>query len=206
MRSGPSGREVFGLLVLTSVERLSRRSPQRFWPVMTLGLTVAGLSAAPRARSASCRGGWRWLAAALGLGAGLHLGVRAGAGMAGRIPPLAGSLEWLQGAVGSAPTSTRLVLTVPAVIGEEVFWRSGGWIAEVGAVWGSALGYAAAQLPTRNPLLVMGALPLGLATTWIRRRSGSLLPVVICHLVFSEMTLAWPGLPLPSGSPRATEP
>jgi hypothetical protein len=206
MRSGPSGREVLGLLVLTSAERLARRRPQRFWPVMTLGLTVAGLSAAPRARSASWHGGWRWLAAALGLGAGLHLGVRAGAVMAGRISALAGSLEWLERAVASSPTSTRVVLSVPAVLGEEVFWRSGGWIAEAGTVWGSAVGYAAAQLPTQNPLLVMGALPLGLAATWIRRRSGSLLPVVICHLVFSEMTLAWPGLPLPSGSPRATEP
>jgi hypothetical protein len=206
MRSGPSGRELFGLLVLASAERLSRRRPQRFWPVMTLGLTVAGLSAAPRARSASWHGGLRWLAAALGLGAGLHLGVRAGAEVAGRISPLAGSLEWLQGAVGSSPTSTRVVLSVPAVLGEELFWRSGGWIAEAGTVWGSAVRYAAAQLPTQNPLLVMGALPLGLATTWIRRRSGSLLPVVICHLVFSEMTLAWPGLPLLSGSPRATEP
>ena len=93
-----------------------------------------------------------------------------------------------------------------AVISEELFWRSGGWTAEVGPVWGSALAYAAAQLPTQNPLLVMGALPLGLVTTWVRRRSGSLLPVVICHLVFSEMTLAWPGLPLPHGATRATEP
>ncbi|MGC8473440.1 MAG: CPBP family intramembrane glutamic endopeptidase [Candidatus Dormibacteria bacterium] len=206
MRSGPSGREVLGLLVLTSAERLARRRPQRFWPVMTLGLILAGISAANRARSAKWHGGWRWLAAAVGLGAGLHLGVRAGAEMAGRISPLAGSLEWVQEAVGSAPTSTRLVLSVPAVLGEEVFWRSGGWIAGAGTVWGSALGYTAAQLPTQNPLLVMGALPLGLVTTWIRRRSGALLPAVICHLVFSEMTLAWPGLPLPSGSPRATEP
>ena len=206
MTSGPSRREVFGLLAMSSAARLARRRPQRFWPVMTLGLTLAGLSAGPRARTASWRWGPRWAVAALGLGAGLHLGVRAGAGLAGRISPLAGSLEWLQGALGSAPTRTRVLLSVPAVIGEELFWRSGGWTAEVGPVWGSALGYAAAQLPTQNPLLVMGALPLGLVTTWVRRRSGSLLPVVICHLVFSEMTLAWPGLPLPHGSTRATEP
>ncbi len=206
MTSGPSGREVVGLLVLTSAARLARRRPQRFWPVMTLGMTLAGLSAAPRARTASWRGSWRWSVAALGLGAGLHLGVRAGARLAGRVSPAAAALDWLQGALGSAPTPTRAVLSVPAVIGEELFWRSGGWIAETGPVWGCALGYAAAQLPSQNPLLVMGAVPLGLLTTWMRRRSGSLLPVVICHLVFSEMTLAWPGLPFPSGSPGATEP
>ncbi len=206
MTSGPSGREVVGLLVLTSAARLSRRHPQRFWPVMTLGLTLAGLSAAPRAKTASWRWSWRWAAAALGLGAGLHMGTRAGARLASRIPGAASALGRLQGAVRSAPTPMRVVLSVPAVIGEELFWRSGGWIAETGPVWGSALGYAAAQLPTQNPLLVMGAIPLGLVTTWMRRRSGSLLPVVICHLAFSEMTLAWPGLPLPSGSPGATEP
>lgn len=206
MRAGTSGHEVFGILALAGAARLSRRCPQRFWPVMTIGLTAAGLSAVPRARSSSWRGDGRWLAAALGLGAGLHLGARAGAGLPGRFPPLAGSLEWLQKAVASAPAPARAVLIVPAVISEELFWRSGGWIAARGPVWGAALGYAAAQLPAQNPLLAMGALPLGMATTWLRRRSGSLLPAVICHLVFSEMTLAWPGLPLPRGSSRATEP
>ena len=206
MTSGPSRREVFGLLVVASAALLARRRPQRFWPAMTLGLTLAGLSAVPRARSARWRCGPRWVMAALGLGAGLHLGVRVGAGLAGRIPPLAGDLEWFRGAVSSAPTGKRAALSVPAVLGEEIFWRSGGWVAGAGPVWRSALGYAAAQLPTQNALVVVGALPLGLATTWARRRSGSLLPPVICHLVFSEMTLAWPGLPLPSGSTRATQP
>jgi membrane protease YdiL (CAAX protease family) len=206
MTTRPFRRQAFGLLVLGVSARLARRRPQRFWPVMTLGLTIAGLSAGPRSRTASWRGGPGWAVAALGLGAGLHLGVRAGAGLAGRVSPLGKDLEWFWRAVGSAPTGTRAALCVPAVIGEELFWRSGGFTAEAGSVWVSALGYAAAQLPTQNALLVMGALPLGLVTTWVRRRSGSLLPAVICHLVFSEMTLAWPGLPLPSGSTRATEP
>jgi membrane protease YdiL (CAAX protease family) len=173
---------------------------------MTTGLTIAGLSAGPRSRTASWRAGPRWVVAALGLGAGLHLGFRAVAQLAGRISPLTKDLEWVRDAVRSAPPGTRAALSVPAVIGEELFWRSGGLTAEAGPVWVSALGYAAVQLPAQNALLVMGALPLGLVTTWMRRRSGSLLPATICHLVFSEMTFAWPGLPLPSGAPRATEP
>lgn len=206
MNPRPTALEALGLLAQGVAAARSRRDPEHFWPLMTAGLVLAGCTAAPRAAAASWGWSWRWLGAALGLGAGLHLGVRMGARAASRLPWTAAHLERLRGGMGSAAVPTRAVLALPAALGEELFWRCDGWLGDSGPLPAAACRYSLAQLPGRNPLLVAGALPLGLATGWVKRRSGSLLPAVVCHLVFSELTLVWPGLPLPCGAPEATHP
>lgn len=139
----------------------------------------------------------------LGSGMALHLVTVAIAAVIRRSSFGASRLSAVRRWTGSSPRPLAALLVLPAAMGEELYWRADPQPGGVAA-------YVACQLASRNPLLPLGALPLGLVTTWLRRRSGCLWPAFLAHLAYTELTMVYPGLPAPreptSGSPAATDP
>lgn len=141
--------------------------------------------------------------AGLGAGVALHLVTVAVATVIRRSSFWSARLSTVRRWTGSSPRPLAAMLVMPAAMGEELYWRADPQPGGVAA-------YVACQLASRNPLLPLGALPLGLLTTWLRRRSGCLWPALFAHLAYTELTMVYPGLPAPlestSGSPAATDP
>lgn len=183
---------------------IAQRHPRRFWPVMATSLTVAGLVAVPQVRPSEIPCRRAWLLGGGGAGVAAHLLFRGAARLAVRVPALGPHLERLRSGAESAPPALAALLTLPSALGEELYWR------ELGAgPTAGALGYVLAQVPSGNPLLPLGALPLGLLGRWLQERSGSITPPLLAHLTFSELTLVRPGLPRDRPEPGArlaTEP
>lgn len=201
MSTGRSWALGAALLAQMVAAREAQAHPARFWPLMGGSLCLAGLVTLPEERRELGAPTPGWALAAVAVGAGLHLLVRAGALLLGGGPRLRDHLERVRAGAHSVPAPLAAALAVPAAAGEELYWRGlqpGPRFG--GEVVGPALWYAGCQLPSGNPLLALGALPLGLAGGWLRMRSGSLIPAVIAHVVFSELTLVWPGLPAAPGA------
>lgn len=199
-------RRLPGLAAQALALYASRRRPRHFWPLMTAALIGSGASVmppSPRNRAALCCCPPGWAALGLGAGIGLHLAAAEGARVIRRFPAGASRLARVRLWTGSRPRAVAALLVIPAAVGEELYWRADPRPGDVAS-------YAACQLASGNLLLPLGAVPLGLLTTWLRQASGCLWPALFAHLAFTELTFVAPGLPGPaeptSGSPAATEP
>lgn len=195
-----------GVLGQALALRAGFKRPSRFWPLMTLGLVGSCLLLGPRRHEPSRQVDGRWIAAGIAAGVGAF-------GLTTQVAILAKKTSfggrWLTrvgastGAVGR-PIAAGLI--VPCAVAEELFWRE-GVLSRAGdpqswrALWRATLLYGAVQGASLNPLPVGGGLLLGSLTGLLRQRSGSLVPAIAAHLIYSELTLAAPGLPI-GGSSR----
>ncbi|HVD03536.1 MAG TPA: CPBP family intramembrane glutamic endopeptidase [Candidatus Dormibacteraeota bacterium] len=183
-------------------------NPSRFWPLVTAGLVGSGLLVGPRREESPQQPDRRWVAvgAAAGLGAfGLTALVSV---VVARVPIGRRWLAEVGASTGAVSRPAAAALVVPCALAEELFWREGvlsrtGTAQSWTALCRHTVAYAAVQGASLNPLPVCGGVLLGALTGLLRQRSGSLLPALAAHLVYSELTLVVPGLPA-QRSPRDT--
>ncbi len=182
--------------------RVSFRHPRLFWILMTPALVGSGMATAEGGHPRAARVGAGWIASGAGAGLGAYLVTIAAALLLGRHPSGRRWLQQVHSCTGSCPRPLRAILVVPASIGEELFWREGVLVGDDRKrlrVGSEVAGYLAVQIASGNPTTVAGGLLLGLVTSLLRSRSGSLAPALTAHLMFSELTLVWPGLPPKAG-------
>jgi membrane protease YdiL (CAAX protease family) len=164
---------------------------------MTAALIGSGALAGARHQLAP-PAGRRWLAGGAAAGVGAYAVTALAALLLDRFPQGRGWLHHVRRCTGSRPRWVRAILVIPAAIGEELFWREAVLVG--GGRPGLRVGpeitaYAAVQAASGNPPAVAGGVLLGAVTSLLRLRSGTLGPALTAHLVFSELTLVWPGLP-----------
>jgi membrane protease YdiL (CAAX protease family) len=194
-----------GMASQTGLVYLSFRNPRLFWPLMTLGLSASGLPGLRKLhhRPQPTSAPWLLLGAAAGVAAyGFTL---VGAAVVGKVPQGRRWLAGLRDCTRGVPRPLAGLLVIPASIGEELFWRDSvlerghgpGNDVDMGRIVRWAMVYAAVQAASLQPLPSLGALLLGSVTGLIRVRSGSIWPAVAAHLVYTELCLVEPGLPVP---------
>jgi len=91
---------------------------------------------------------------------------------------------------GLSPSLVAFLLFFPIGFGEEVFWR--GFVQRRFRERGSAtaafalttLLYTAIHVPTGNPVLILAALTCGLFWGGFYRATGSLVPVLVSHMLW----------------------
>ncbi len=193
-------RGTLGVLVQVGAVRAAFWQPRWFWAAMTTALVSSGVLTAPGRPRPRLRADPGWIAGGVMAGLCAYL-VTFGTGwLLNRSSPGRRWLSQVRRCTDSRPRALRALLVVPAAVGEELFWREamlGDGSQGLLQSGPEVAVYAAVQLASGNPAVVGGGVLLGLVTTCLRVGSGSLTPALLAHLVFSEMTLTWPGLPLP---------
>lgn len=120
------------------------------------------------------------------------------------IPSIARDTASLYTAFRGMSLAMSLVVLVPVVVGEEMVWRGviqSALLRRMGPV--SALGsaailYALAQAPMGSPILVLTALGCGIVWGAMRNYCGSLVPVIVAHVIWDVAVLLWhPLVPVP---------
>ncbi len=191
-----------GVLSQAIALRASFARPVLFWPSLTASLAGSGLLVGPGTGLTARRPDRRWIAAGGAAGLFTYLGAVLVAICLRRSRRGATWLSRVAACTGSQPPLVRSLLVIPAAIGEETFWREHllsdgrGEISKRRVALSAAV-YSLTQAASTNPLPVAGGLVLAGVTGALRRSSGSLTPALAAHLVFSELTLAWPGVPGP---------
>lgn len=99
-------------------------------------------------------------------------------------------------------TGSAAIALGPVVVGEELVWRGAVQgalehrLGRRGAAVAAALVYAAAHAPMGSALLVATALVCGLVWSALRAVSGSLVPSLLCHVIWDAVVLlAFPIVP-----------
>jgi len=203
-------RLLMGVLGQALALRASFARPSLFWPALTASLTGSGLLFRSGPGDADPDWDRRWLVAGAVAGIFTYLATVVVAICLRRSRTGATWLAAVAACTASRPPLVRSLLVVPAAIGEEHFWRehllADGLrpISRRRVVLAAVL-YSLTQTASGNPLPVAGGLVLGGVTGSLRRRSRSLAPALAAHLVFSELTLAWPGLPEPARGARQSK-
>jgi len=143
-------------------------------------------------------GGWIALGAAVGVAMVLATGALYPVAV-GLVPSVAVQTARLYAAFHALSRAAAMAALVPVVVGEEVVWR-GAVYGVLVRRWGtpSAIGlgtliYAAAHAPVGSPLLVLTAAACGLVWSLLRAATRSLVPTLVCHVVWDAMVLlVWP--------------
>lgn len=113
------------------------------------------------------------------------------------IPAHAENLSAVYGNMGGTPALiVAALLFFPIGFGEEIFWR--GYIQkELSAGAGKYLGliittaiYTAVHIPTLNPVLILAALTCGLFWGYLYLLTGSLVVVLISHMIWDPLVFA----------------
>jgi membrane protease YdiL (CAAX protease family) len=165
-----------------------------FWPTLSVSALILLVVSAPRIRKM----GFRASPSALALGVisaiALYLFFWSGYQVAKNIPGFVQTISSVYGLRGGAsPQEIALLLLFPIGPTEELYWR--GLIQravrqKVGsnpALLITTLLYTSIHIPTLNPSLLVVAFIGGLVWGTIYNRYGSILPVVISHVIFDEM-------------------
>lgn len=197
-----------GTALQVSATYLGFQHPGWFWRALPPGLSSLGIPGLRRLRSRPQPASPGWLV--LGLLAGVAgYGVTAlGAALVARSAIGRRSLARIHECSASVGRPTAALLTLPASLGEELFWRESVLRAHGRAdrepvladLASTTLLYAAVQSASLEPLPPLGALLLGGGAGWLRIRSRSIWPAVLAHLVYSELCLVAPGLTHPRPS------
>ena len=191
-----------GALLQAGALRASFQRPRLFWPLMTGALLGSGALAVEARRRPTLRREPGWLAGGVAAGAGAYGVTVVAAALLDRFPRGGNWVQQVRSCVGSRRLWLRAILVIPAAIGEELFWRDavlvGGGPGPLRVV-SEISAYAAVQAASGNPAAVAGGVLLGSVASLLRARSGSLGPALTAHLVYSELTLVWPGLPAAPG-------
>ena len=107
------------------------------------------------------------------------------------LPDRAGNIASVYANLGGlSPALVGLLLFFPIGFGEEVFWR--GFVQRrLKERWGAGsafilttLLYTAVHVPTGNPVLILAALACGLFWGGFYRATGSLVPVLVSHMLW----------------------
>jgi len=91
---------------------------------------------------------------------------------------------------GLSPTLVGLLLFFPIGFGEEIFWRGfvqrrfGERRTATSAFVLTTVLYTAIHIPTGNPVLLLAALTCGLFWGGFYRATGSLVPVLVSHMLW----------------------
>jgi len=180
------------------------------WGTMTPVLVALGVFALVTGRPEVAEDVTLAAAAAAGLGAGLALYLGTWVFVAAIAPrwrsfrAQSTSMYGRRGAISlGAVLALSILLMVP---GEELFWR-GLFLPELeGAVDSTILAavlawaaFVAANLPSRNLAIVMGAVVGGAAWVALASWSGGVLAGLLCHAAWTTLMLARPPLAIPVG-------
>ena len=118
--------------------------------------------------------------------------------LAAAFPALAAETATLYAWTDQAPARTLVPLLVAAiVVGEEIVWRGAITLplaARLGPAIGGLLGallFGAAHLLFASPLLILAAVALGFAWSWLALVTRSLVPPLVCHLLWDLAVLLW---------------
>ncbi|MCA9711870.1 MAG: CPBP family intramembrane metalloprotease, partial [Myxococcales bacterium] len=110
-------------------------------------------------------------------------------------PQLADQVQAVYAWSDTAPLGLRLALLPVIVFGEDLVWRGAITLplaARFGALRGCLLGgivFALAHLTTGPPLLLLAALAMGAVWGAMAIRTRSLVPVVVCHLLWDVLVM-----------------
>jgi len=141
-----------------------------------------------------------WVALGAGVGVAMVLATRALYPVAvALMPSVAAQTARLYAAFHALSRPAAMAALVPVVVGEELVWRGAVYGALVRR-WGTPLAiglgtlvYAAAHAPVGSPLLVLIAAACGLVWSLLRAATRSLVPTLICHVVWDAAVLIiWP--------------
>ena len=116
------------------------------------------------------------------------------------LPDPAGNIASVYANLGGlSPALVAFLLFFPIGFGEEVFWR--GFVqrrfrerrgAQFAFIFTTLL-YTAIHLPTGNPVLILAALTCGLFWGGFYRGTGSLVPVLVSHMLWDPFIFViWP--------------
>ncbi len=111
-------------------------------------------------------------------------------GLRSLVPGAGAQLAGLNLWGGVLPLGQALPILVLVVAGEELFWRAGVALpvaARWGPWWGcvaSALAFTLAHLMVGPPLLWLAAFGCGLVWAWMVVRTRSVIPALVCHLLW----------------------
>ncbi|MCU0594255.1 MAG: CPBP family intramembrane metalloprotease [Desulfobacterota bacterium] len=110
------------------------------------------------------------------------------------LPDRAGNIASVYANLGGlSPTLVGLLLFFPIGFGEEVFWR--GFVQRRFGERGTAMSafilttllYTAIHVPTGNPVLILAALTCGVFWGGCYWATGSLVPVLVSHMLWDPM-------------------
>jgi uncharacterized protein len=138
---------------------------------------------------------------AVGLGSGLvlYLGTLAFVALAVRLPRFRSSVASIYGEAAEVSVATAVVLSLAVMVpAEELFWR-GLFQAHLDATWSPAAGaattwlaYVAANLASRRPPIVAGALVAGALWAGLAAWSGGMLASLASHMLWTGLMLVLP--------------
>ena len=118
---------------------------------------------------------------------------------AAHVPAVARQTASLYAAFHALSRGAAMAALVPVVVGEELVWRGAVYGALVrrwgtpAAIGAGTLLYALAHAPVGSPLLVLVAAACGLVWSLLRARTRSLVPALVCHVVWDAAVLiVWP--------------
>ena len=141
-----------------------------------------------------------WVALGAVAGAAMVVATRALYPVAvARVPAVALQTARLYAAFHALSRAAAMAALVPVVVGEELVWR-GAVYGALARRWGApaAIGlgtlvYAAAHAPVGSQLLVLIAAACAFLWSLLRAATGSLVPALICHVVWDAAVLiVWP--------------
>jgi membrane protease YdiL (CAAX protease family) len=86
---------------------------------------------------------------------------------------------------------------VPVIVGEELVWRGviqtqlSQRFGTINAVWLAAGAYTVVQVPVGSPVLLLAAFSCGLMWGALRAKTGSLVSVLVAHVLWDVIVLLW---------------
>jgi membrane protease YdiL (CAAX protease family) len=86
---------------------------------------------------------------------------------------------------------------VPVIVGEELVWRGvvqtklSRRFGTINGVWLAAGVYTLVQVPVGSPVLLLAAFSCGLMWGALRARTGSLVSVLVAHVLWDVIVLLW---------------
>jgi membrane protease YdiL (CAAX protease family) len=139
------------------------------------------------------------LAVGVGSGLALYLGTLGFVAAAVRVPRFRSSVASIYGEAAEVSLATSVVLSLVVMVpAEELFWR-GLFQAHLDATWSAAgaaaaawLGYVAANLASRRPPIVAGALVGGALWAGLAWWSGGMLASLASHMLWTGLMLVLP--------------
>jgi uncharacterized protein len=165
-----------------------------FWPTLSLSAAILLALCIPRLKRMGFKVGWQGLTVGVASAILLYLFFWSGYQVARVIPGFVQTISSVYGLRGGASSlEVASLLLFPIGPTEELYWR--GLIqrrlkerfSPSGALLLTAALYASIHISTLNPSLLAVAFIGGLVWGEIYNRYGSIVPVLVSHVLFDEM-------------------
>ena len=177
-----------------------------FWPAMAVLSALSWWVAWDASLPARLRPSWPWVRMGVGTGLALYAVFLAGALVLRQTPAWPSILDVIDLVKGTASgLVAALVIVLGTSPGEEVLWRGAVFArlaGRLGPGWkpllAATLLYALFVGLSGSPVLSLAAGVCGAVWTRQRQVTGSLVPGIVSHALWSTLMFAWfPGLPKP---------